>query len=480
MKFADLGLAPTLLEGLDAMGFENATPIQEQAIPALLNGQDVLACAQTGTGKTAAFLLPILNRLISDPIAGIDTIILEPTRELAVQVDQQLEGFSYFTPVSSVAIYGGRDGHSMEMEMRALKKGVDVVVATPGRFLAHLQMGYVNLDTVRHLVLDEADRMLDMGFVQDIMTIVNKIPRARQTFLFSATMPNEIRKFSQSLLRNPLEISIAISKPAAGITQGVFFVEDEKKNRLIEMLLRNEDPKKRVLIFAGTKRAVKELNNHLKNKGFKSNDIHSDLEQQQREDTLLTFKNATVPILVATDVLSRGIDIKGIEIVINFDVPSDPEDYVHRIGRTARADALGAAYTLVGRMGRKKFMRIEQLMELKVKVLPLPEGLESGGGSSEHRGGRGGGGGGRPPRGGGHSSGGQRRGGGRSTGGEHRPPRGPQPPRAEGDGGNAEGGERRKSRNRGGRNRGRGRGGNSGEGGSGQAPATTPPAPPAA
>lgn len=462
------------------MGFENATPIQEQAIPALLNGQDVLACAQTGTGKTAAFLLPILNRLISDPIAGIDTIILEPTRELAVQVDQQLEGFSYFTPVSSVAIYGGRDGHSMEMEMRALKKGVDVVVATPGRFLAHLQMGYVNLDTVRHLVLDEADRMLDMGFVQDIMTIVNKIPRARQTFLFSATMPNEIRKFSQSLLRNPLEISIAISKPAAGITQGVFFVEDEKKNRLIEMLLRNEDPKKRVLIFAGTKRAVKELNNHLKNKGFKSNDIHSDLEQQQREDTLLTFKNATVPILVATDVLSRGIDIKGIEIVINFDVPSDPEDYVHRIGRTARADALGAAYTLVGRMGRKKFMRIEQLMELKVKVLPLPEGLESGGGSSEHRGGRGGGGGGRPPRGGGHSSGGQRRGGGRSTGGEHRPPRGPQPPRAEGDGGNAEGGERRKSRNRGGRNRGRGRGGNSGEGGSGQAPATTPPAPPAA
>ncbi len=421
------------------MGFENATPIQEQAIPALLNGQDVLACAQTGTGKTAAFLLPILHRLILEPIDGIDTVILEPTRELAVQVDQQLEGFSYFTPVSSVAIYGGRDGHSMEMEMRALKKGVDVVVATPGRFLAHLQMGYVNLKTVRHLVLDEADRMLDMGFVQDIMTIVNHISRERQTFLFSATMPAEIRKFSQALLRNPLEISIAISKPAAGITQGVYFVDDEKKNRLIELLLRKEDPTKRVLIFAGTKKAVKELNIHLKKKGFKSADIHSDLEQQQREDTLLAFKNASMPILVATDVLSRGIDIKAIEIVINFDVPSDPEDYVHRIGRTARADATGMAVTLVSRMGRKKFDRIEKLMELKVKVLPLPEGLDSP--APQDR---------RPSRGqyaGAH----QRQGGGHANHG--------------GGGGNGEGQSRRGSRggrSRGGRGGGGNRGGNSG------------------
>ncbi|MCU0345498.1 MAG: DEAD/DEAH box helicase [Saprospiraceae bacterium] len=498
MKFVDFGLAPTLLEGLDAMGFENATPIQEQAIPALLNGQDVLACAQTGTGKTAAFLLPILNRLISDPIDGIDTIILEPTRELAVQVDQQLEGFSYFTPVSSVAIYGGRDGHSMEMEMRALKKGVDVVVATPGRFLAHLQMGYVNLKTVRHLVLDEADRMLDMGFVQDIMTIVNQIPNARQTFLFSATMPSEIRKFSQALLRNPLEISIAISKPAAGITQGVYFVDDEKKNKLIEMLLRNEDPTKRVLIFAGTKKAVKELNNHLKNKGFKSNDIHSDLEQQQREDTLMMFKNASVPILVATDVLSRGIDIKGIEVVINFDVPGDPEDYVHRIGRTARADALGAAYTLVSKMGRKKFDRIEKLMGIKVNILPLPEGLEGGGdGRSSNRSGGGRSQSGRPPRGGGQHGGGNRNArpnGDRphrdrpqtdrphGEGSGQRPPRGPQPPRAENPDGTpkAEGEMRKKRRNRGGRNRGRGRGQNPGGEGANPntnngAPPTTPP-----
>jgi len=460
------------------MGFKDATPIQEQAIPALLNGQDVLACAQTGTGKTAAFLLPILNRLISEPIAGIDTIILEPTRELAVQVDQQLEGFSYFTPVSSVAIYGGRDGHSMEMEMRALKKGVDVVVATPGRFLAHLQMGYVDLSTVRHLVLDEADRMLDMGFVQDIMTIVNKIPNTRQTFLFSATMPAEIRKFSQALLRSPLEISIAISKPAAGITQGVYFVDDEKKNRLIELLLRREDPTKRVLIFAGTKKAVKELNNHLKNKGFKSADIHSDLEQQQREDTLMAFKNASMPILVATDVLSRGIDIKGIEIVVNFDVPGDPEDYVHRIGRTARADATGMAVTLVNRLARKKFDRIEKLMDLKVKILPLPEGLEGGGGgdgrSSSQRGG------GRSQRGGQQQSGGQYAGGQRTGGQRSGPPRGPHPPRAEGQGGQGGGegsADRQKRRNRGGRNRGRGRGGNQGEGG-GENRDNTPSTPP--
>ncbi len=520
-------MAPSLLEGLDAMGFENATPIQEQAIPALMNGQDVLACAQTGTGKTAAFLLPILHRLIEEPIDGIDTIILEPTRELAVQVDQQLEGFSYFTPVSSVAIYGGRDGHSMEMEMRALKKGVDVVVATPGRFLAHLQMGYVNLKTVRHLVLDEADRMLDMGFVQDIMTIVNQIPNTRQTFLFSATMPAEIRKFSQALLRNPLEISIAISKPAAGITQGVYFVDDEKKNRLIEMLLRNEDPSKRVLIFAGTKKAVKELNKHLINKGFKSAEIHSDLEQQHREDTLMAFKNASMPILVATDVLSRGIDIKSIEIVVNFDVPGDPEDYVHRIGRTARADATGFAVTLVNRLARKKFDRIEKLMGIKVNILPLPEGLE--GGNDDRQGGRG-----RGPsrgnaRGGGRGQGGRSQGdrphGGRSQGGgsndgrshgdrpndrrpndgrpygENQPrnpeqqggerregapqgdrppqqPRRPHPPRAENAEGNpnADGAARKKRRNRGGRNR--GRGGNGGEGGGQNPGGGAPPTPP--
>jgi superfamily II DNA/RNA helicase len=378
LKFEEFGLSPDLMTGLDAMGFENATPVQEKAIPAILQGEDLLACAQTGTGKTAAFLLPILHRIHENPNDGIDTIILEPTRELAVQVDQQLEGFSYFTGVSSIAIYGGRDGHSMDQEMKALKQGADIIVATPGRLLAHLQLGYVKLNTVRHFVLDEADRMLDMGFVTDIMTIVNKLPRERQTLLFSATMPEEIRRFSKGILRKPVEISIAISKPAEGILQGVYMVEDAKKNKLIEILLRNQkDKNPRVLVFAGTKRSVKDLSSHLRKKGFNAAEIHSDLEQKDREETLVKFRSGGIPILVATDVMSRGIDIKGIEVVINFDVPGDPEDYVHRIGRTARADATGVALTLVSKMGRRKFDRIERLMGIKVQQLPLPPELES-------------------------------------------------------------------------------------------------------
>lgn len=389
------------------MGFEETTPVQEQAIPAALEGRDILACAQTGTGKTAAFLLPVLNKITKDPIEGIDTVIIEPTRELAIQVDQQLEGFSYFTGVSSVAIYGGRDGHSMSMEMKALKTGVDIVVATPGRFISHLQLGYVDLSTVRHLILDEADRMLDMGFITDIMTVVNKTPKTRQTLLFSATMPNDIRKFSKNILRDPLEVSIAISKPAEGITQGAYLVHDGQKNMLIEHLLRRQgDKKRRILIFASSKKNTKELAAYLTRHGYPAADIHSDLDQKQREDTLQAFRSNSVPILVATDVLSRGIDIKSIDVVINYDVPGDPEDYVHRIGRTARADETGLALTLVTRATKRKFDRIEKLTDIKVPILPLPPGLEdiqerrshsrrSGGGGrhSSRQGGRGRGGG---------------------------------------------------------------------------------------
>lgn len=397
------------MDGLDAMGFETATPIQEQAIPEIMNGEDVLAVAQTGTGKTAAFLLPIINRITEEPIDGIDTIILEPTRELAIQVDRQLEGFSYFTPVSSIPIYGGRDGHSMTMEMRALKKGADIIVATPGRFLAHLQLGYVKLETVRHFILDEADRMLDMGFIKDIMTVVHKLPKERQNLLFSATMPKEIRTLSRGILRKPIEVNIAISKPAEGIAQGVYFVKDSHKNRLVEQILRQQnDDIERVLIFAGTRRGVKDLTSHLNNKGFKASAISSDLDQKEREQTLMKFKAGSAPILVATDVLSRGIDIKGIHLVINFDVPNDPEDYVHRIGRTARADETGVAMTLVSREGMHKFKRIERLMEMTVKRLELPEGIEGpaeGGG-----GGRGGRGRGRNHRGGGGRGGRNNRG----------------------------------------------------------------------
>lgn len=375
MQFKELGFVAPLLEGLDAMGFETATPVQEQAIPFILDKKDVLACAQTGTGKTAAFLLPILNRLTEEPHEGIDTLILEPTRELAVQVDQQLEGFSYFTPVSSIAVYGGRDGQSMEQEKRALKGGADIIVATPGRLIAHINLGYVDLSTIKCLILDEADRMLDMGFIQDIQGIINKTPRGRQTLLFSATMPSRIRTFSKQIMNKPKEVNIAVSKPAEKIIQGIYEVEDGVKIPLVANLLSGKKRLKRVLIFAGTKRSVKDLATSLQQKGMDVGDVHSDLDQKEREERLRKFKNGSLPIVVATDVLSRGIDVKGIDVVINFDVPNDAEDYVHRIGRTARASASGVAITLVNRKDRQRFRRIEELMDMKVHRLILPPEL---------------------------------------------------------------------------------------------------------
>lgn len=375
MQFKELGFVAPLLEGLDAMGFETATPVQEQAIPFILDKKDVLACAQTGTGKTAAFLLPILNRLTEEPHEGIHTLILEPTRELAVQVDQQLEGFSYFTPVSSIAVYGGRDGQSMEQEKRALKGGADIIVATPGRLIAHINLGYVDLGTIKCLILDEADRMLDMGFIHDIQGIINKTPKERQTLLFSATMPSRIRTLSKQIMNKPEEVSIAISKPAEKIIQGIYQVEDGVKIPLVEKLLTGKKRLKRVLIFAGTKRSVKDLTASLQQKGMDVGDVHSDLDQKEREIRLRKFKNGSLPIVVATDVLSRGIDVKGIDVVINFDVPNDAEDYVHRIGRTARASASGVAITLVNRKDRGRFRRIEELMEMKVHHLPIPPEL---------------------------------------------------------------------------------------------------------
>jgi len=354
------------------MGFDSATPIQEQAIPKIMEGQDLLACAQTGTGKTAAFLLPILHSLTEEPSDYIDTLILEPTRELVMQVDQQLEGFSYFTPVSAVAVYGGRDGHSMEMEKRALKQGAPIIVATPGRLIAHIDLGYVKFDKLRHLVLDEADRMLDMGFAPDILKIVNELPRDRQTLLFSATMPPQIRKLAKELLKQPAEISLAVSKPAENIMQVAYKVEDEAKIALAELLLSGKKQLQRVIIFVSTKVKVRELADRLVRRGMKAAAIHSDLEQSEREERLLAFRNGTLPVVVATDVLARGIDIKGIDVVINFDVPGDGEDYVHRIGRTARADASGVAITFVNRKDRGRFKRIEELIDMEIRLLPPP------------------------------------------------------------------------------------------------------------
>lgn len=368
------------------MGFVDATPIQEQAIPAIMQGKDLLGCAQTGTGKTAAFLLPILNRYTTEPHKGTDTLIIGPTRELVQQVDRQLEGFSYFTPVSSIPIYGGRDGRSMDQERKALKTGAPVIVATPGRLIAHLDLGYVDFSKVRHFILDEADRMLDMGFVHDIQKIASHLPKKRQTLLFSATMPQRIRKFARDLFNNePVEVNVAVSKPADNILQGAYELEDESKVKLVAHLLQGKKNLQRTIIFASTKKKVREVNMALQRAGLSVAAISSDLDQNAREDALQDFRSGRVPIVVATDVLSRGIDIKGIDVVINYDVPPDPEDYVHRIGRTARADASGVALTFISRNDRGKFRRIEEMIDMEVRRMPLPAGIPVGTPSSRGR-----------------------------------------------------------------------------------------------
>ena len=394
--FDELDLVDELLDALDDMGFDKCTPIQAKAIPPSLEGRDVLAVAQTGTGKTASFLLPILDKLTREPVSKVNTIILEPTRELAMQVDRQLEGFSFYTPASSIAIYGGRDGHSMEREKNALKTGAPLVVATPGRLIAHLDLGYADLSGVRHLVLDEADRMLDMGFVNDMIKIIDLLPKDKLQILFySATMPAKIRKFSKEILKDPVEISIAISKPAEKIDQMAFDVADWAKISLIEHILKDKKDLERILIFCGRKKTVRDLTRRLQRKGHKAESVSSDLEQQEREDRLSDFRSGKIPIVIATDVLSRGIHIDGIDLVINFDVPGDAEDYVHRIGRTARASAEGEAITLISKEDRHRFRRIEELVEMKVRRVPLPDELadaepgKGGDGDDKKKGGRG-------------------------------------------------------------------------------------------
>jgi len=377
LKFSDFNFENNLQEGLDSMGFETPTPIQEQAVPLILSGKDLIGCAQTGTGKTAAFLLPILNKLTVNPTDSTDTLIIVPTRELALQIDQALQGFSYFTSVSSLAIYGGSDGSVFERERRALTDGANVIIATPGRLMAHLNMGYVKLDKLKHLILDEADRMLDMGFVDDILKITTYLPKHRQTLMFSATMPPKIRTLATKLLHNPEQISISISKPAAGVVQGAYLVYDTQKNNLIKALLEGKELSS-VIIFVSTKIKVKELERDLQKAHLKAKAIHSDLEQNEREEVLRNFRSKQLQILVATDILSRGIDIEDIGLVINYDVPGDAEDYIHRIGRTARAASTGVALTFINEYDQQKFAQIEALIDAEVQKIPLPEHLGAG------------------------------------------------------------------------------------------------------
>lgn len=376
MLFTDLPLCESLLDGLQAMNFKEATPVQELAIPVILQKKDVIACAQTGTGKTAAFLLPLLNNLQSEPHDEhkVNAIIMAPTRELAQQIDQQMEGFSYFTPFSSVAVYGGNDGDAWDVQKRGLASGADVVVATPGRLLSHINLYDIDFSGVKYFILDEADRMLDMGFFDDIMKIEKLLPKDRQTIMFSATMPPKIQQLARTILRNPEEISIAITRPPETIIQSVYLCYEPQKMMILKELFKEKKPKK-VILFSGSKMRVKEIAKTLRSMGLSAGEMHSDLDQAQRDSVMHEFRNERVDILVATDIVARGIDIDDITLVINFEVPYDVEDYVHRIGRTARAGDTGMAITFVAPDEQYRLKQIEEFLEKTIYRVPLPEGM---------------------------------------------------------------------------------------------------------
>ena len=373
MKFSELQLNDQVLDALEAMRFDECTPIQEKSIPVILEGRDLIAVAQTGTGKTAAYLLPVLNKLSegNHPEDAINCIVMSPTRELAQQIDQQMEGFSYFMPVSSVAVYGGNDGVLFEQQKKGLMLGADVVIATPGRLIAHLSLGYVDLS---YFILDEADRMLDMGFYDDIMQIVKYLPKERQTIMFSATMPAKIQQLANTILNNPAEVKLAVSRPAEKIVQAAYVCYENQKLGIIRSLFAEQTPE-RVIIFASSKLKVKEVTKALKMMKLNVGEMHSDLEQAQREEVMHEFKAGRVNILVATDIVARGIDIDDIRLVINYDVPHDSEDYVHRIGRTARANNDGVALTFINEKEQSNFKQIENFLEKEIYKIAVPEEL---------------------------------------------------------------------------------------------------------
>ena len=376
MNFSELNLEDSVLDALDAMNFRECTPVQEKTIPVILEGKDLIGVAQTGTGKTAAYLLPVINQLSKGgyPADAINCVIMSPTRELAQQIDQQMEGFSYFMPISSVAIYGGNDGVRFEQEKKGLILGADVVIATPGRLLSHLSLGYVDLSKVSFFILDEADRMLDMGFSDDIMQIVKYLPKERQTIMFSATMPTKIQQLAQSILNSPEEVKLAVSKPAEKIIQAAYVCYETQKLGIVESLFKEQAPE-RVIIFASSKLKVKEVTKSLKRLKLNVGEMHSDLEQCQRDAIMHEFRNGRINILVATDIVARGIDIDDIRLVINYDVPHDSEDYVHRIGRTARANNDGCAITFVSETEQTKFKQIENFLGNDIYKIPVPAEL---------------------------------------------------------------------------------------------------------
>jgi superfamily II DNA/RNA helicase len=375
MKFTDLNLEKQLLEAISYMGFETATPVQERVIPVILEGRDLIACAQTGTGKTGAFVLPVLNKLVGKTESSIDTLIIVPTRELAIQIEQQIEGFSYFVPAGSVAVYGGGDGLDWEEQKQALQKGTDIIIATPGKLLSYLKMGNVNFFNLRHLILDEADRMLDMGFIDDIQTIISHLPKKRQTLMFSATMPYSIRQLAQKILDNPVEVSLAVSTTVDSVDQKIYLVFEEQKAKLLKHIISERKHYDSIIIFTSTKSKITDIVRSLRRNGFPAHGISSNLDQGRREEVLREFRSKQIRILVATDVMSRGIDIKDINLVINYDVPHDSEDYVHRVGRTARVNAKGEAITLVTKREIYRLKKIERLIKYEIPKLQPPVDL---------------------------------------------------------------------------------------------------------
>jgi len=377
--FYDFDFTDEVLDSIESMGYLHPTPIQELSIPIIGEGKDLIACAQTGTGKTAAFLLPVIDKIITEDKEGVSVVIIAPTRELAIQIDQQVEGLAYYTGVSSAPIYGGGDPKIWEAQKRAMLRKVDIIITTPGRFIGHLGFSYTKvLDNVRYLILDEADRMLDMGFSDDITTIINALPKDRQTLMFSATMPNKIRKLAKAILNDPEEVSVAISKPAEKILQAAYSVYEEQKLQLITSLLKEKTNYRSIVVFCASKKKVAEVAKALKHKKLSVMAMHSDLKQDERVEAMRLFKAQRFQILVATDVVSRGIDIDTIDLVINYDVPRDPEDYVHRIGRTARAEAEGVGLTFIVPKEQYNFAKIEKLIEKTINKLALPKELGKG------------------------------------------------------------------------------------------------------
>ncbi len=376
MYFDELALSDEVLDALWDMHFDTCTPVQEQTIPVILDGHDVISCAQTGTGKTAAYILPLLTNLQYDnhDPNKLNAIIMAPTRELAQQIDQQMEGFGFYVPFSSVAIYGGNDSGAWGTQVTGLQKGADIVIATPGRLLSQMNIYDIDFSGVKYFILDEADRMLDMGFYDDIMTIVNKLPKDRQTIMFSATMPTNIRKMAKAIMQHPVEVQIAISRPPESINQRAADIYETQKNDYLKLLLKKRGLKK-VIIFAGKKQKVKELTRALRVDHIDARAMHSDLEQKERDEVMLDFRNGKVDVLVATDIVSRGIDVDDIPLVINYDVPRDAEDYVHRIGRTARAENKGEAITLVSPEDKRFFNKIERFLQKIIDRVPLPAEL---------------------------------------------------------------------------------------------------------